>query len=129
MHYGPTTQLTRCQLKCHHTGWFMERRVTSLWNWNTRLCGQSNSSTSTCKQLAPTKSSSWQSWRSCRMMHITALEFTRKRQRLFMIDTSGLRHLCRIRKYGSSTLTFPWEAPLKMGQPFHSHFGVSTWCN
>ena len=25
------------------------------------------------------------------------------------------------------TPAFPWEAPLKMGRPFHSHFDVSTW--
>jgi hypothetical protein len=27
------------------------------------------------------------------------------------------------------TPTFPWEASLKIGWPFHSHFGVSTWCS
>jgi hypothetical protein len=51
-----SAQLTKCRLVCHHTGWFMERHVTSLWNWSTRLCGQSSSSTLICKQLAPTES-------------------------------------------------------------------------
>jgi hypothetical protein len=36
-------------------------------------------------------------------MHMTAPKFTRRRQKLFMTGTSGLRHLSQIKKYGCST--------------------------
>jgi hypothetical protein len=37
------------------------------------------------------------------MMDMTAPKLTRRRQRLFMTGTSGLRHLSRTKKYGFST--------------------------
>jgi hypothetical protein len=37
---------------------------------------------------------------------MTAPEFTRRRQRLFMTDTSGLKHLSQTKKYGFSTPNF-----------------------
>jgi hypothetical protein len=47
-------------------------------------------------------------------MHMIAPKSTRRRQRLFMTDTYGLRHLCRTRKYGSSTPNSLFNSKLRL---------------
>ena len=51
MHFGLTEQHSKLPLGCPHTDWFLESHVTSLLNWNTKLCGPSRSLILTLKLL------------------------------------------------------------------------------
>ena len=49
MHFGLTEQHSKLPLGCPHTDWSLANHVTSLLNWNTKLCGPSRSLISTFK--------------------------------------------------------------------------------